>query len=226
MRDRHWPSHTSNLIVIAMATGFLILHGVENHRPPEHWQFLLAAQLVEHGLEVRYPAPARAGRAGAGTMARNLGAGARRARWRATRRRMPLARLPALVPCRRARRRRRGRASAAGVTAGVRAGARQRRVVSAGLVRHRDCASKRARRDRDRLLGCGSLQRHGCPVPLRRRAGCPRHDRRGCRTYHARHRLRTVAVRDRVVRPTIRRRPSTSASLPPRSCWYRRTGGT
>jgi predicted alpha/beta hydrolase family esterase len=39
-----------------MATGFLILHGVENHRPPEHWQFLLAAQLVEHGLEVRYPA--------------------------------------------------------------------------------------------------------------------------------------------------------------------------
>jgi predicted alpha/beta hydrolase family esterase len=39
-----------------MATGFLILHGVENHRPPEHWQFLLAARLVEHGLEVRYPA--------------------------------------------------------------------------------------------------------------------------------------------------------------------------
>jgi hypothetical protein len=36
-----------------MATGFLILHGVENHRPPEHWQFLLAAQLVEHGS----PAP-------------------------------------------------------------------------------------------------------------------------------------------------------------------------
>jgi predicted alpha/beta hydrolase family esterase len=39
-----------------MATGFLILHGVENHRPPEHWQFLLTAQLVEHGLEVRHPA--------------------------------------------------------------------------------------------------------------------------------------------------------------------------
>jgi len=56
MRDGHWPSHPSNLIVIALATGFLILHGVENHRPPEHWQFLLAAQLVEHGLEVRYPA--------------------------------------------------------------------------------------------------------------------------------------------------------------------------
>lgn len=56
MRDRHWASRKLNLIVIAMATGFLILHGVENHRPPEHWQFLLAAQLVEHGLEVRYPA--------------------------------------------------------------------------------------------------------------------------------------------------------------------------
>jgi predicted alpha/beta hydrolase family esterase len=37
-------------------TSFLILHGIENHRPPEHWQFLLAAQLVERGHEVRYPA--------------------------------------------------------------------------------------------------------------------------------------------------------------------------
>ncbi len=35
---------------------FLILHGIENHRPPEHWQFLLAAELVERGHEVRYPA--------------------------------------------------------------------------------------------------------------------------------------------------------------------------
>ncbi|MCA1694852.1 MAG: hypothetical protein LC749_09020 [Actinobacteria bacterium] len=26
-----------------------------DHRPPEHWQFLLAAQLVERGHEVRYP---------------------------------------------------------------------------------------------------------------------------------------------------------------------------
>lgn len=39
-----------------MTMGFLILHGIENHRPPEHWQFLLAAQLVERGHEVRYPA--------------------------------------------------------------------------------------------------------------------------------------------------------------------------
>ena len=38
------------------ATSFLILHGIEHHRPPEHWQFLLAAQLVERGHEVRYPA--------------------------------------------------------------------------------------------------------------------------------------------------------------------------
>ena len=35
---------------------FLILHGIENHRPPQHWQFLLAAQLVEAGHDVRYPA--------------------------------------------------------------------------------------------------------------------------------------------------------------------------
>jgi predicted alpha/beta hydrolase family esterase len=34
----------------------LILHGIENHRPPGHWQFLLAAQLVERGHDVRYPA--------------------------------------------------------------------------------------------------------------------------------------------------------------------------
>ncbi|MCW2965363.1 MAG: putative hydrolase [Actinomycetia bacterium] len=39
-----------------MATSFLILHGIENHRPPEHWQFLLATQLVDRGHEVRYPA--------------------------------------------------------------------------------------------------------------------------------------------------------------------------
>ena len=39
-----------------MTASFLILHGIENHRPPDHWQFLLAARLVEHGHEVRYPA--------------------------------------------------------------------------------------------------------------------------------------------------------------------------
>jgi predicted alpha/beta hydrolase family esterase len=39
-----------------VTASFLILHGIENHRPPEHWQFLLAAHLVQRGYEVRYPA--------------------------------------------------------------------------------------------------------------------------------------------------------------------------
>lgn len=39
-----------------LSASFLILHGIENHRPPDHWQFLLAARLVERGHEVRYPA--------------------------------------------------------------------------------------------------------------------------------------------------------------------------
>jgi hypothetical protein len=38
-----------------MTTSFLILHGLDNQRPPQHWQFLLAAQLVERGHDVRYP---------------------------------------------------------------------------------------------------------------------------------------------------------------------------
>jgi uncharacterized protein len=37
-------------------TGFLILHGIENHRPPQHWQFQLAAELARQGHDVRYPA--------------------------------------------------------------------------------------------------------------------------------------------------------------------------
>lgn len=36
-------------------SGFLILHGIENHRPPQHWQFQLAAELVRCGHDVRYP---------------------------------------------------------------------------------------------------------------------------------------------------------------------------
>ncbi len=35
---------------------FLILHGLENHRPPQHWEFLLAAYLVQRGHDVHYPA--------------------------------------------------------------------------------------------------------------------------------------------------------------------------
>ncbi|HYY74073.1 MAG TPA: alpha/beta hydrolase [Solirubrobacterales bacterium] len=86
-----------------MATGFLILHGVDNVRPPEHWQSLLAAQLVEHGLEVRYPALPEPEAPDLERWLAALEPGTRRARGRATRRRMPLARMPALVPCRPAR---------------------------------------------------------------------------------------------------------------------------
>ncbi|MET7451346.1 alpha/beta fold hydrolase [Streptomyces sp. NPDC005574] len=34
---------------------FLILHGVENHRPAEHWQYDLAQRLREGGEQVFYP---------------------------------------------------------------------------------------------------------------------------------------------------------------------------
>lgn len=34
---------------------FLILHGLESHRPPQHWQFWLAARLAEQGHPVLYP---------------------------------------------------------------------------------------------------------------------------------------------------------------------------
>jgi predicted alpha/beta hydrolase family esterase len=38
-----------------MSKSFLILHGIANHRPPEHWQFWLAARLAEQGHQVLYP---------------------------------------------------------------------------------------------------------------------------------------------------------------------------
>jgi uncharacterized protein len=38
-----------------MARSFLILHGIENHRPPAHWQFQLAARLADQGHQVLYP---------------------------------------------------------------------------------------------------------------------------------------------------------------------------
>lgn len=34
---------------------YLILHGVENRRPAEHWQYELALRLREHGEQVFYP---------------------------------------------------------------------------------------------------------------------------------------------------------------------------
>jgi predicted alpha/beta hydrolase family esterase len=39
-----------------MSASYLILHGIENERPPQHWQFQLAAELVRRGHDVRYPA--------------------------------------------------------------------------------------------------------------------------------------------------------------------------
>ncbi|HYP47059.1 MAG TPA: alpha/beta hydrolase [Thermoleophilaceae bacterium] len=38
-----------------MSRAFLILHGIENHRPPGHWQHWLAGRLGEHGHQVLYP---------------------------------------------------------------------------------------------------------------------------------------------------------------------------
>ena len=38
-----------------MPRRFLILHGIENRRPPEHWQRHLAERLREHGEQVAYP---------------------------------------------------------------------------------------------------------------------------------------------------------------------------
>ena len=35
---------------------FLILHGIENLQPPEHWHHWLTLRLRERGCEVRYPA--------------------------------------------------------------------------------------------------------------------------------------------------------------------------
>jgi uncharacterized protein len=36
-------------------SSFLILHGIANHRPPEHWQYWLAERLRSGGHQVLYP---------------------------------------------------------------------------------------------------------------------------------------------------------------------------
>ncbi len=36
-------------------TGFLLLHGRQNRRPPAHWQHWLAGELSAAGHDVRYP---------------------------------------------------------------------------------------------------------------------------------------------------------------------------
>jgi predicted alpha/beta hydrolase family esterase len=38
-----------------MSRSFLILHGIENHRPPGHWHHWLAGRLRERGERVLYP---------------------------------------------------------------------------------------------------------------------------------------------------------------------------
>jgi predicted alpha/beta hydrolase family esterase len=38
-----------------MARRFLVLHGWQNHRPPEHWQFWLTERLRRRGEQVLYP---------------------------------------------------------------------------------------------------------------------------------------------------------------------------
>jgi predicted alpha/beta hydrolase family esterase len=38
-----------------VARRFLILHGIENRRPPEHWEHWLAERLRDHGEQVAYP---------------------------------------------------------------------------------------------------------------------------------------------------------------------------
>jgi len=38
-----------------VARRFLILHGIENRRPPEHWERRLADRLRDHGEQVIYP---------------------------------------------------------------------------------------------------------------------------------------------------------------------------
>jgi predicted alpha/beta hydrolase family esterase len=37
------------------AESFLVLHGLGNHRPPEHWQFWVSARLAAAGHQVLYP---------------------------------------------------------------------------------------------------------------------------------------------------------------------------
>ncbi|MGA7173192.1 MAG: alpha/beta hydrolase [Candidatus Dormiibacterota bacterium] len=38
-----------------MSRRFLIVHGLANHRPPDHWQWWLTDQLRQLGEQVRYP---------------------------------------------------------------------------------------------------------------------------------------------------------------------------
>ncbi len=54
MQNQHSTDDHQKHIVMGVAS-FLILHGIANHRPPDHWQFWLAARLAEKGPAVAYP---------------------------------------------------------------------------------------------------------------------------------------------------------------------------
>ena len=43
------------VMTVSSPRSFLILHGIEHHRPPEHWQHWLAERLRADGHHVRYP---------------------------------------------------------------------------------------------------------------------------------------------------------------------------
>lgn len=57
MTHPHWTLASLKPTVMAVSSrSFLILHGIENHRPPDHWQSWLADRLRQRGHHVLYPA--------------------------------------------------------------------------------------------------------------------------------------------------------------------------
>ena len=44
-----------NTPIVESPQSFLVLHGIGNHRPPEHWQFWVSSQLAAIGHQVLYP---------------------------------------------------------------------------------------------------------------------------------------------------------------------------
>ena len=141
-------------------------HGLSDparHRePPASRALTVPARGPARRARPRGPLPraARARRSAAGAVARCAGRGALRARRGAAGRRVPLAGVPALVPCRRVRTLggRPGRPAAARVTAGIRMPTRRWGVVSPRGVRRRLRASQRARGDRPCVLGRRPVQ--------------------------------------------------------------------
>ena len=50
-----WVIPQHSVMAVSSPRSFLILHGIENHRPPEHWQYWLAERLRAGGHHVSYP---------------------------------------------------------------------------------------------------------------------------------------------------------------------------